>query len=140
MTPFHSQLLGIALAVTTAFGCLGYERLVKVSPYWLIGLLVSLHYVPFWVGAIYFQRAETIPDLRKHWVALSLFLTSGVTAPLWYYITRKQGLLVSSTYEIKYIVILSVFYILFGEQKVTAYTSIGIALALLSVWFLSQQK
>lgn len=139
MSPITSQILGISLAIITALGCLAYERLVKVFPYWFIGVLVSMHYIPFWLGSMYFQKRE-IPSLRENWISIAVLMISGVTGPIWYFVTRKQGLLVSSMYEIKYVAILAIFYILFGEHKVTGYTLAGVLLGMSSIWCLSHSK
>jgi hypothetical protein len=103
----QSQILGILLAVTTAIGCLAYERLVKSYSYFTVGLFVSLSYIPFWLAALFFDNDAKSDfshlSVNKWWILL--FFLSGITGPLWYIITRKQSVMVGAIYEIKYIVV-----------------------------------
>ena len=71
------------------------------------------------------------------WYAV-LYSLTWITTILWYIITKKQGVMVGSIYEVKYIVILAIFYIAFGDQKFTLNTGIGVFLALCSIYFISK--
>lgn len=134
-----SQVLGVALAVLTAIGCIAYERIVMAYPFYFVGAAVSLSYLPFWLIAFFLEKKPQISIWEHKW-ALIVFLCSGATAPLWYWITRKQGLLVSSTYEIKYVVILGLFYVWFGDRKITLLMILGVLLAIASVYCLSHSS
>lgn len=138
-TELISQAFGVSLAIVTACGCIAYERMVIAFPFWAVGMMVSMSYVPFWICALIFSK-EPLPPIRDHWGALLIFVCSGITAPLWYAITKKQGVLVSSTYEIKYVVILGIFYAWFGEHKITPLAMLGVLLAVASVWCLSRTQ
>lgn len=135
-----SQVFGICLAVSTAIGCLAYERLVKNMSYFVVGMVVSAHYVPFWLTLLLIDRgsARDLCKLGEHKWAVLVFALSGVTAPLWYYITRKQSVIVGGIYEMKYIVVLAIIYILFGQSKFTLNTLIGMVLAMTSIYFISK--
>lgn len=134
----RSQLLGFSLALTTAIGVIAYERLVKAYSYFTVGILVSLSYIPFWLTA-FFVQSQDKPDLGKHKWSVLIFILSGVTGPIWYAITRKQSVAVGAIYEVKYIVIMAIIYLMFGTQKLSVNTVIGIVLAMLSVYFISKQ-
>lgn len=74
----------------------------------------------------------------KLYTAITIFILSGTTTIIWYLITKKQGVMVGSIYEVKYIVMLALIYILFGENKFTLNTVVGITLALGSIYFISK--
>lgn len=65
-------------------------------------------------------------------------MVSGATGPIWYSITKKQGLMVGSIYEIKYVIVLGLFYSFTGAKPFTANTIIGVALAIGSIYFISK--
>ena len=136
----QSQILGISLAVTTAIGCLAYERLVKSYSYFTVGLFVCLSYVPFWLAAIFFDNDAKHDfshlSTNKWWILL--YFLSGITSPLWYIITRKQSVMVGAIYEIKYIVVMAILYICFGSTHLSWNTMIGIVLAMFSIYFISR--
>jgi drug/metabolite transporter (DMT)-like permease len=136
----QSQILGISLAVTTAIGCLAYERLVKSYSYFTVGLFVSLSYIPFWIAALFFDnnvKSDFSHLLVNGWW-IFLFFLSGATGPLWYIITRKQSVMVGAIYEIKYIVVMAILYICFGNTHLSWNTMIGIVLAMFSIYFISK--
>jgi len=136
----RSQVLGLSLAVVTAVGCLAYERLVKAYSYFTVGLFVSLSYLPFWLLSLCWTNTvkEDVRTLSANPGWIIIFLLSGLTGPLWYSITRKQSMLVGAGYEVKYIVILAIGYLLFGKTTPSWYTLIGVCFALLSVYFISK--
>ena len=138
-----TQILGIFLAIMTAVGCLGYERLVKTLPYKSLAFFVWFQYCWIWLMLIIFQRnGSPIPPFsywKEHKWAIFTLLISGVTSPLWYWITQKHSVLVSGVFEMKYIIILGILSVFFGEQKPTMNTWIGAFLAILSVYFISRK-
>lgn len=138
----RSQLLGVALAVFTAVGCIAYEKLVKAHRLSTILLLGAVFYLPGFLIYLTTQREETVADLthvvRERPGAMLCYLAAWVTTPLWYFITRKQGVMVSSAYEVKYIVILVVGYALFGDQRLSGWMVLSIACALTSVYAASR--
>lgn len=135
-----SQVLGISLAIATAFGALAYARLVKSFTFFTVGLLACSAYIPFFVASLYFDSRvrDDISRLKDNRWAILLFLASGVTSPIWYLITKEQNLMVSAVYEIKYVVILALFYIFFGDKQMNLNTCVGIAFAVTSVYFISK--
>lgn len=144
MTQLKSQILGLSLALMTAIGCIAYEKLVKNYSLGIILMLASFFYVPALIGIYYYDRTTITNDLNRilsdkmsMFYCLLYFLTWSIV-PLWYIITRKQGIMTGSIYEVKYILILALFYIVFGENKLTLNTCIGIILALCSIYFISK--
>jgi len=137
-------MLGIALAVTTAIGCLAYERLVKNFSLGMIILLAAVFYVPVLVGIILYDKATFGADITKlihdktFIMYAIIYVLTWITVPLWYVITRHQGVLIGSIYEVKYIVVLAVFYIFLGDKNFTAYTAVGLLCALMSIYFISK--
>lgn len=141
MTPqVKSQILGISLSIVTAFGCIAYGKLVKSCSYFTVGFLVSLSYLPFWLTSLFFVDTikEDLVQLTRNKCNLCIFLISGLTGPLWYMIARNQNVLVGATYEMKYIVIMAIIYLFVGDTQPSWNTFIGIALACLSVYFISK--
>ncbi len=144
MTQLKSQILGILLGLTTAIGCIYYEKIVNNFSY-LTFLLVWVceGFVLFIIGSLIFNN-----DLKSDFVKFSsdskyliwiiIYVGTCVTSLLWYYITRNQGVMVSSIYEVKYIVMLAIIYILFGNNKFTIDTAIGVILAACSIYFISK--
>ncbi len=144
MTQLHSQILGISLAVATAIGCIAYEKLVKNFSFGIIILLAALFYVPMLIGIIFYDKATFGADLTRlihdktFLICAVIYVLMWITTPLWYIITRNQGVLVSSIYEVKYIVVLAVFYLFLGDRSFTIYTAAGIFCALASIYFISK--
>lgn len=145
MTALKSQLLGLALGLITAIGCIFYEKLVH--HFSLLGivaikimeaifiLLLVLIFTPTTELSKDYTILSTTPKL---YTAITIFILSGTTTIIWYLITKKQGVMVGSIYEVKYIVMLALIYILFGENKFTLNTVVGITLALGSIYFISK--
>ena len=135
-----SQLLGLSLGAATAIGCLAYERLVKNFSFFTVGLIACAAYIPFFVGSLLFENSvrDDFSWLSNYKWAITVFLASGVTSPCWYLITRKQSLMVAGVYEIKYVLMLALFYIFFGNKPMTFNTFIGICFAVASVYFISK--
>lgn len=124
----------------TTIGCLAYERLAKNLSYFTVGSLVCLSYIPFACGAFWLNN-DIAHDRLKFWGLkwwIIVYILSGVTSPLWYFITRQQSVLAGATYEFKYIVVLAFFYALFGDNKMSWNMVLGLALAVLSVYFVSK--
>lgn len=143
MNPVLSQLLGLVLALNTAIGCIVYERLVNAYSLGIIVLFHVLFYVPFLIiwsicyGGQFKQ--EIVSCLSSHPWGSFIYWITFITTPLWYFVTKKQGVMVSSLYEVKYIVILALVYIFFGSNKFTMNTGIGLCFALTSVYFISRK-
>ena len=144
MSHLKSQLFGIALAVITAIGCIAYEKLVKNFSLGIIVLLAAIFYVPLLIGLVVYNRnlfttdvVTLIHNKTFLWYAV-IYVLAWATVPLWYIITKQQGVLVGSIYEVKYIVILTLFYIFFGDRSITVYTALGVCCALLSIYFISK--
>ena len=131
-----TQVFGLLLAATTAIGCIAYEKMAKTSSYFFVGFLVSLSYIPFWVASRFVQHPEPSQKLDTKWIVI--FLLSGCTGPLWYWITRTKTVLTGAVFEVKYIGLLVIASIIIGEKGVTAYTVIGAILAMCSIYFISK--
>ena len=76
---------------------------------------------------------------KRFWLWAGIYIATGITSLLWYKITRAQSVMAGSIYEVKYIVMLALLYILFGESKFTLNTAIGVAFAICSIWFISKK-
>ena len=139
-----SQILGISLAVATSVGCIFYERMVKYYSFTTIAFIKVLEALLLLSLSYSITRNSSVNDEILNapksilWGSL-IFLFTGVTGYLWYLITRNQSVMVSSLYEVKYIVILAVFYSFFGAEKLTINTLIGLVLALCSIYFVSKK-
>lgn len=138
----QSQLLGIALAVLTAIGCIAYERLVKAYSFGVILALALAFYAPWLAGIVCLNGRALGRDLvamtTEHpWSALVYWATF-LTVPIWFIITKRQGVLAGGIYEMKYLVVLAVGYAIFGARGITTNIVIGLILALMSVWFVSR--
>ena len=143
MSPeLNTQLYGIGLAILTAVGCIAYERLVKSLPYTSVCFFVWMEYFWIWICLLIFQNDSAVPEI-SYWKAnkwaITIFLLSGLTSPLWYWIVRRYSVLVGGVFEIKYIIILGILAVLFGQQKPTVNTWVGTILAILSVYFISKK-
>lgn len=138
-----SQIFGLSLAVFTAIGCIAYEKIVKSFSLATIIFLAASFYVPLLAILFVSDSALVVSDLKRlvkpdfRWWAVVYWLT-WITTPLWFVITKKQGVMAGSIYEVKYVVIMAVIYIFFGEQKMTVNTLVGVCLALGSIYFISK--
>lgn len=144
MGQLKSQLFGILLALATAVGCIFYEKIVQNFSFatMMFILLIETSLLVI-VGLILFPNqlvedyTKFISDSKYSIWALCYILT-GITSVCWYIITKNQGIMVGSLYEVKYIVMLAIIYILFSDNKFTLNTGIGLILALTSVYFISK--
>jgi drug/metabolite transporter (DMT)-like permease len=141
-----SQLTGILLGLATAIGCVFYEKIVTSFSYLSMMILYLVFEIPLILIIGYFAFGNDIKnDYQKfisdpkYWYWVAIWAASGVTSICWFYITKKQGVLVGSIFEVKYILILSLIYIFFGENKFTVNTGIGIILAMASIYFISKK-
>ena len=144
MEQIKSQAIGISLATITAIGCIVYEKIVKNHSFGFILFLSLLFYIPFFIFFFFTQKDTLIKeitnmakDTKMLWIYIIYSLT-WITAPIWYFITKRQGVLAGSIYEIKYIVILVIFYIIFGDGRFTNNTLAGIKFAMISIYFVSK--
>jgi drug/metabolite transporter (DMT)-like permease len=135
------QGFGLALAVATAFGCVAYERLVKNFSYPFVALFVATSYIPPFLVALYLKPgslSEEASKLTSHRWSLLVYYLSGITSVLWYVVTRKQGVVVGALFEVKYIVVLALFYICFGDGRLSWNVVAGVALAGASIYLISK--
>ena len=145
MTPLQSQFLGLALGLATAVGCIFYEKLVHNFSYITLWFFVVLDVCLFRLIGLFFFKNDLAADYQKftsdskYWIWLLIYVFTGVTGMLWYKITKDSGVMVGSIYEVKYIVMLSLLYIMFGDQKFTLNTAVGVAFALGSIYFISKK-
>jgi len=142
MSAIKSQILGLFLAITTAMGTIAYERLVKEYSLGLVALVTFSFYVPLLI--IYFSLKwvtweEVHTAITHNPGSIATYWLTWCTIPIWYIITKNQGAMVASLYEVKYIVILAVFYIFFGENKFTINTAFGLFCAIGSIYFISKK-
>jgi drug/metabolite transporter (DMT)-like permease len=139
-----SQIIGLLIGIFTAIGCIVYEKLVKQCSMGMILLLATLFYVPAVSYYLIFKFEEIQKDTVTIWNnntliwCAVLYVATWATMPLWYTITKKQGVMVGSIYEVKYIAMLAIFYIIIGENKFTMNMGIGVLFALISIYFISK--
>lgn len=136
--------MGLSLAVFTALGCVAYEKIVKGFSLSAIIFLATIFYVPLLAVYLVLDPTNTINDIYRlftdpkiRWYAL-IYWATWITTPIWFYITKKQGVMVGSIYEVKYIFVLAVFYLMVGDRPMTANVITGIVLALFSIYFISK--
>lgn len=140
-----SQILGLSLAIATAVGCVTYEKIVKNFSLSTIMFCATAFYAPMLVAFVVHDHATVISDVKRlfldsrfKWYGIVYMLT-WITTPLWFVITKNQSVMAGSLYEVKYIVILALFYVLFGDQKITVNTVLGACFAIASVYFVSKK-
>jgi drug/metabolite transporter (DMT)-like permease len=137
-----SQFLGITLAILTAIGIISYERIVKAYSYSAIAFCnFAISFVAM-VFFICYKPASTvdIPKvLTNSTKDVLIFVTCYVaTSFIWFYLTLTKNVMTSSLFEIKYIVVLAIIYVIVGEQKMTMNMLIGVVLALSSIYFITK--
>lgn len=145
MTPeLKSQVEGLGLAVLTAAGCIAYEKIVKASRLSSILFISLLFYLPAFVWLAWRDWVGTANEMRRIWTDPSLrwwsatYLVTWLTTPLWFMITKEQSVLAGSLYEVKYIVILAVFYFFIGQQRLSINLAVACVCALASIYFISR--
>ena len=144
MTPLKSQILGLALAITTAIGCIFYEKIVYNFSFGFLVVVKVVELLLVCVFAYYFMKSDLSKDFHKftldprYSIWCLLYILSGATTVFWFIITRHQGVMAGSLYETKYIVIMAVIYIIFGENKFSMNTAIGLACTLCGIYFVSK--
>ncbi len=144
MTPLKSQILGLLLGLTTAIGCIFYEKIVHNFSFMGFMLIKGIETLLL-CGIAYFFMNNNVPnDFSKFisepkymWWAL-IYIGTGITSVLWYILTEKQGMMASSLYEVKYIVMLAVIYWIFGDKQFSWNLAFGTLLAICSIYFISK--
>lgn len=145
MTSLKSQLLGLSLGLATAIGCIFYEKIVSHFSYLTFIIIFITELILLGLIAFFFFDNDLAKDYQKFTsdIKYSLwtiaYMLTGITSLIWYVITKNQGVMTSSIYEVKYIVIMALIYIIFGENKFTWNTAIGVMLALGSIYFISKK-
>jgi len=139
-----SQVLGLSLAAATAIGCIAYEKVVKNFSLSTIIFISTCFYLPMLILMLIFDGKTTTGDIGRlcadrelRWYGLIYWIT-WITTPIWYVITKRQSVMVGSVYEVKYIFMLAAFYLFFGSKPMTLNLSVGICLALVSIYFISK--
>ena len=145
MSQLAGTAIGALLCLTTAIGCVGYEHVVKTFSFRFLLLLKLVELLLISAAILFLPAARSfsaeVGDLigsgkLAGWSAV--YVASGLTIPLWYILTREYGVLVSSTFEFKYIIVLTLIYLVAGEGEVTGNTVIGIVFAILSAYFVTK--
>ena len=145
MSQLAGTAIGALLCLTTAIGCVGYEHVVKTFSFRFLLLLKLVELLLISAAILFLPAARSfsseVGDLigsgkLAGWSAV--YVASGLTIPLWYILTREYGVLVSSTFEFKYIIVLTLIYLVAGEGEVTGNTIIGVVLAMLSAYFVTK--
>ena len=144
MTPLKSQVLGLLLGLMTAIGCIFYEKIVHNFSFMGFLIIKGIETLLLCGIAFFFMNnnvpsdyAKFISEPKYMWWTL-IYITTGITTILWYIITEKQGVMAGSIYEVKYIVMLALIYIVFGDNKFTVNTAVGVAFAMVSIYFISK--
>lgn len=141
----QSQVVGLALGLGTAIGCIFYEKLVLNLSFF--GWLITFKFLE-WVMLIplgWYLLPHDVPAdiirLRTDWrlmVQGILCVAMSCTSVFWYMITKKQNVMAGALYEVKYIVMLAVIYMIVGSKPVTINTLFGIISAMASIYFVSR--
>ncbi len=142
MSPVKSQVLGLALGLLTALGCIFYEKLVHQFSFLAIAIIKLLETLIIfsiaYVVSDFKQGADAQPLTFSTVLYLLAYMVCGATSILWYVLTKNQGVMAGSLYEIKYIVMLALIYIFMGDKQMSFNTVIGLVLAIGSVYFISK--
>lgn len=144
MSPLKSQLLGLALGLATAIGCIFYEKIVHQFSYLTFWIILIIEMILLGVTGYFIFPNELKQDYAKfmsdskYLLWTIAYIATGVTSMLWFVITKNQGVMAGSLYEVKYIVMLAIIYIIFGENKFTFNTVMGVGLAMGSIYFISK--
>lgn len=144
MNPIKSQILGLLLGLATAIGCIFYEKIVHNFSFTFFVIIKTIEVVLTLFLAYMFTKSNLVADGdklfsdSKYIIWCLIYIATGITTVLWFVITKNQGIMVGSIYEVKYIIMLALIYIAFGDNKFTLNTAIGVALAMLSIYFISK--
>lgn len=154
MTQFKSQILGLILGLGTAIGCIFYEKLVHNFSYRFFLIVLGIDTAILFLLSLFPFVGKNIPSVgngslqadcikffsNSQYILYGIgYISTCITGLLWYGITKDSSVMVSSIYEVKYIVMLAVIYIIFGDQRFTLNTAIGVLLALSSIYFISKK-
>lgn len=144
MTPLKSQILGLLLAFSTAIGCIFYEKLVHNFSFNFFMVVKGIEFIIICLIGYFTFNSVVVSDYQKlttnpvyYWHIVG-YIATGVTTLLWFKITQHQGVMVGSIYEIKYVIMLALIYIIFGDNNFTFNTAVGLIFAILSVYFISK--
>ena len=133
------------MGLATAVGCIFYEKIVHNFSYMTFLFVLTVEVICLYAVSAIFFKNEVASDMAKLaaepkylWWMLA-YVATGVTSILWYTITKDQNVMAGSVYEVKYIVMMAIIYVFFGQEKMTMNMWIGIALAMGSVYFISKK-
>lgn len=144
MNQLRSQMLGLLLGLATAIGCIFYEKIVKEFSYLWFTIILGIEIILLMIIGYFFfphnlnQEYQKFISNSKYLWWIIIYISTGITSLCWYIITKKQGVMVGSIYEVKYIAMLALLYIIFGENKFTINTAVGVGLAMISIYFISK--
>lgn len=128
------------MAISTAMHCILYEKLTKANSLVVICFLNALIYFILALLSSFSSQPTNLESVMKipPYIFISYISTWIFSSWIWYTVTTSQNVMTSSLYEIKYIVVLSVFYIIVGENKFTLNTLLGLIFAMCSIYFVSK--
>lgn len=139
------QIYGILLAVFTAIGSIAYEKIVHTFSFRTFIVIRAIEVALFsLVGFFIFNENDTsiipLTGIFKfnYLLWIFLYIISGVTTLFWFEITKESSVLQGAVFEMKYLPILSLVYIIFGDAKMTMNTCLGILFAIISIYFITK--
>jgi drug/metabolite transporter (DMT)-like permease len=141
--PFLLQFFGILLAIATAVGCIAYEKIVYAFSYSTIALIIAFETVLallislFFVNNIAQDWIKLQNDVALRWSVVTFILT-GITGFCWYYVTKTKGVMAGSIFEVKYLLILALFYFFCGTNPMTINTILGLIFSMLGIYFITR--
>lgn len=145
MNILKSQIFGLLLAILTALGCIAYEKIVfsfSINFIYIIKIFELLFAVL--IVFLFFNDYSIKNDFNiliknsslMMWTMI--YIVTAITGILWFIITKSQGVMVGSIYEVKYIVMLAIIYYLIGDKKFSLELLVGVLLAIGSIYFISK--
>lgn len=141
MSSSSGLFLGWMLCLVTAVGAVGYEYIVNAHTFRYLLVLKIIELSLICIASLLIVESRNIVDDTA--IALSspkmimwsvIYVISGITTVIWYIMTKRYGVLVTSTFEFKYVIILAIMAILVGDSELTPRMVTGVGLALIGSW------
>lgn len=125
---FTNLTLGLLLSLLTAIGCVSYEKLVKAHGYSVI-LVLNLGYMAIYL-IVMLAFAKPVDDIKHFcdtpgsWKHGTVYVLTGATSIIWFWLTKRTNVASSSVFEIAYVPFLVLIYWLFSISSLS-WTFVG---------------
>ena len=136
-------IIGLILSLLTAANLFFYDRVVKNNSYIMVCVGGGIFYLVTGLFLMIKNQSKTevvhFFNTPSNLINLVLYIITMSFSYVWFYITKKRNVELSSIYDILYIPILVTFGVLFSDKKIDSKFLIGSLFIIVGILLISKQ-